>query len=87
MSNQLDSISSSERLREKTQGRFSCDSIFYPANKTYTRVVVCDRVNVYQAGATDAFDSYISVGQTTLDSAYIDGISVTHGIPGNRVLL
>ncbi len=67
----------------KTQGRFSCDSVFYPANKTYTRV--CGRVNAYQAGATDAFDSYISVGQTTLDSAYIDGISVTHGIPGNRV--
>ena len=66
----------------RTQGRFTCDSVFYSVGQSYSKI--CGRINAYQVGATDAFDSFLSFGQTSIDTAYIDGISVTHGAPGSR---
>ena len=41
---------------------------------------VCGRVIGYQDGATDAFGDYIH----TIEGAYLEGVSVTHGPPGAR---
>ena len=43
----------------------------------YSRV--CGRIIAYQYGTTDAFLGYNYHNQTTLNDAYIDGISVTYG--------
>ena len=40
---------------------------------------MCGRILAYQAGTTDAFRSSVSAGRTSIDSAYVDGVSVTHG--------
>ena len=45
---------------------------------SYSRV--CGRIRGYQFGATSAFGG---VG-TGIDNNYVDGISLTHGDPGNR---
>ena len=66
-----------------TQTRHGCDSIIFTPNiDCYSRV--CGRVFAYQRGSTDAFYNYISYGQTTIDSAYVDGVSITHGPASSR---
>ena len=65
-----------------TQQAFTCDSAIFPSNgQSYSRV--CGRVNGYQKGTPNAFNGSI---QTTmsLESAYIDGVSLTHGAAGSR---
>ena len=58
------------------EGR-SCYSAMYSTHGIrYNRV--CGRVIAYQYGSTDAF-----VG-TSIDSHYVDGVSLTHGLPGAR---
>ena len=41
---------------------------------------VCGRIRGYQFGATNAFYDYIQ----SIDSYYVDGVSLTHGVAGNR---
>ena len=43
----------------------------------YSRV--CGRIKAYQFGTPEPFAGYYSQGQTTLEDAYADGISVTYG--------
>lgn len=58
-----------------------CLSTYYPTSgQTYSRV--CGRVIAYQYGAPDAFEALI--GGATIEDAYLDGISITHGSPGSR---
>ena len=45
---------------------------------------MCGRILAYQRGTPDAFNPFISFGQTTIDSAYVDGVSLTHGPAGSR---
>ena len=47
--------------------------------KEYTHV--CGRAIGYQYHSTDAF---AGAAQGTIDNYYVDGLSVTHGQPGNR---
>ncbi len=62
--------------------QFSCDSIVFPLQKLrYTEV--CGRILAYQKGAPEAFENY-AVRNLTLESAYVDGVSITHGPSGNR---
>ena len=49
----------------------------------FTRV--CGRARGYQFHVTPAFHTYHSAGQTTLDSAYVSGLSVTYGSPRNHI--
>ena len=58
----------------------SCLSTFYPTGRQYSRV--CGRAIGYQYGSTDAF-SYQAVA--TIDSYYVYGVSVTHGLPRNHI--
>ena len=45
---------------------------------------MCGRILAYQRGSTDAFYNSVYFGHTSVDSAYVDGISVTHGPVGSR---
>ena len=61
-----------------------CWSTFYnTGGSQYSRV--CGRVRGYQFGATSAFGSHNSdlIGQT-LDSPYVEGVSITHGAADSR---
>ena len=55
-----------------------CSSTVFPVEGVqYSRV--CGKIIGYQQKTPDAFYSYIHGGQTTIDSYYVDGISLTHG--------
>ena len=56
----------------------TCVSVVLNAwNITYSRV--CGRVLGYQVGSTDAFGNYGRGNDITIDSNYVDGVSLTHG--------
>ena len=64
-------------------GYYTCDSTFFTvSSQNYSRV--CGRILAYQVGSTDAFHSSVSLGRISIDSAYVDGVSVTHGPVGSR---
>ena len=56
-----------------------CSSAVLPVEGVqYSRV--CGKIIGYQQKAPDAFWLFNRNGQTTIDSYYVDGISLTHGI-------
>ncbi len=60
----------------------ACDSVSYPSNgRTYSRV--CGKIIAYQQGHIDAFRNEVIDG-ATLEGAYVEGVSLTHGAPGSR---
>ena len=62
---------------------YTCDSAFFSVSgQSYSRV--CGRIHAYQAGSTDAFLGFLFDGRESIDSAYVDGVSVTHGPAGSR---
>ena len=62
--------------------KHGCSSVIFKTHGVnYTKV--CGRARGYQYGYTRAFHSSKYAGQN-LDSAYVSGLSVTHGAPGNR---
>ena len=48
----------------------------------YSRV--CGRITGYQFGTTNAFDNYIH-NRGSIDSAFVDGIVLTHGSPKQHI--
>ena len=46
---------------------------------------VCGRVIGYQEGSADAFQRFSLSRQQTIDEPYVDGISVTHGMPRTHI--
>ena len=55
-----------------------CSSVVFPVEGVqYSRV--CGKIIGYQQKSPDGFWPYIRGGQTTIDSCYVDGISLTHG--------
>ena len=65
------------------QTQTDCASAFFSArNLKYSRV--CGRIQAYQKGKTDAFHNSVSFEITSIDSTYVDGVSVTHGSAGSR---
>ena len=55
-----------------------CVSATFPLNGIkYSRV--CGKIKAYQYYSTDAFDPYYLDRSRTIDSQYVDGVSVTHG--------
>ena len=63
----------------------SCSGTVYPLNNhLYSKV--CGRVIGYQFGSPDAFSRGAGTTvQFTIDEAYVDGISITHGSPRNHI--
>ena len=62
----------------------TCDSVTFPVGGgDYTRV--CGRIIAYQDDNTDGFEAY-DVGQvTTIEGAYVTGVSLTHGSPRQHI--
>ena len=68
----------------------TCTLPFYPgcSSVTFSSAAweyskVCGRIKAYQVGSTDSFGGHSS--DQTIDSFYVDGISVTHGIPRQHI--
>ena len=62
----------------------SCASVIFPAhNLPYTKI--CGRARGYQFDSPDAFGHYLFHNDTTVDSFYADGLSITYGSPRNHV--
>ena len=62
----------------------SCDSVIFPVNGgPYNRV--CGRIIGYQYSLIDAFESYHDGRVTTIDEAYVSGVSLTHGSPKQHI--
>ena len=56
-----------------------CTSLQFSPNATYTNV--CGRARGYQYASPEAFNT----GTNSIDSYYLDGISITHGTPRTRI--
>ena len=66
-----------------TDGTNTCDSATFPVlGREYSKI--CGRIRAYQWGSPDAFTNY-QRQIITIDGAYIDGVSVTHGTPRNHI--
>ena len=62
----------------------ACDSVFFPVTGGhYNRV--CGTIRAYQYSWTTAFHAYDTGRVTTIDGAYVDGVSLTHGIPRQHI--
>ncbi len=60
----------------------ACNSATFPSNDlSYSHV--CGRMVAYQQGSPDAFHPSIT-STTTIESVYVDGVSLTHGAAGSR---
>ena len=64
--------------------RFSCDSVFFPVSGgDYTSV--CGPIRAYQFSGTDGFEAYHDRNVTTINGAYVAGVSLTHGSPRQHI--
>ena len=62
----------------------SCDSVFFPVSGgDYTNV--CGSIRAYQYDHTDAFEAYHDGRVTTIEGAYVAGVSLTHGSPRQHI--
>ena len=72
----------------KSDGFDTCDSVLIPVAMNYS--MICGRIYAYQRGRSYAFgysvnDSPMQLGDTaSIDSPYVDGLSLTHGLVGQR---
>ena len=67
-----------------SDGYRTCDSVTFPVSGgEYSRV--CGGIKAYQWGGTDAFHSYHNGYVTTIDGAYVSGISTTHSTPRQHI--
>ena len=74
----LKTLTSPRRMCAMNINGGGCSSaIFAVQGVKYSRV--CGKIIGYQQKSPDAFHPYIHRGQTTIDSHYVDGISLTHG--------
>ena len=65
-------------------GYYTCDSVTFPVSGgEYSRV--CGRIKAYQWGTTAAFYNYHYGQVTTIDGAYVSGISLTHNNPRQHI--
>ena len=62
-----------------------CASVVYPTDTSYSCVL--GRINGYQLGTPDGFQRYSfnRPENATLDTNYVDGVSLTHGKPRNHI--
>ena len=62
----------------------TCDSAFFPVSGgEYSQV--CGTIRAFQWGETWAFYGFNRQDQNTIDSAYVTGLSLTHGSPRQHI--
>ena len=69
------SINGFRGCKQRDTSVYSCKSTFFQTNCT---------VLGYEQGTPDAFANSVIDGYTSIDQAYVDGVSLTHGRPGSR---
>ena len=74
--------------REESEPARSCTSASCEMSVTFRAPTtsyshVCGRVHGYAIGSTDAFKLYRR--RPNLDSYYVDGVSLTHELPGTQI--
>ena len=62
----------------------SCDSALFPVSEGHN-TSVCGSIRAYQYGQTDAFEAYHDGRATTIEGAYVSGVSLTHGSPRQHI--
>ena len=65
-------------------GTLTCDSVTFPVSGGYYSRV-CGRIIAYQNSHIDAFETYHDGEVTTIDGAYVSGVSLTHGSPRQHI--
>ena len=61
-----------------------CTSVIFPTRGVpYTKV--CGRAFAYQRGSSDGFSNYHGGNQRSLNDYYVDGLSMTYGIPRSHI--
>ena len=64
--------------RRRATAYGQCDSVTYSVHgRTYSSV--CGRILAYQRGVAAAFHNVIAYNLGTIDTAYLSGVSLTHG--------
>ena len=64
--------------------QLSCDTVFFTVGGgEYSSV--CGSIRAYQYGRTDGFETYHDGRATTIDGAYVSGVSLTHGSPRQHI--
>ena len=77
-------VSSTRMCTRSHSGSNGCSSVTFPTHGVpYTKV--CGRARGYQYYATPAFYGYYYANQTTLNSSYVSGLSVTYGNLRNHI--
>ena len=67
-----------------SSSRLSCDSVLFPVSGgDYTSV--CGSIRAYQYSGTDGFEAYHNGEVTTIEGAYVSGVSLTHGSPRQHI--
>ena len=65
-------------------GGLTCDSAIFPVSGgAYTSV--CGTIRAYQYNITGGFEAYDDRRVTTIDGAYVSGVSLTHGSPRQHI--
>ena len=81
---QLTSHSKRTCGRVNTGYSLSCDSVFFSVGGgDYSSV--CGSIIAYQDDAMDAFEPYDEQRVTTIEGAYVCGVSLTHGSPRQHI--
>ena len=77
-------VESSIRMCTSSHSSARCTSVIFPTRGVpFTKV--CGRAIAYQRGTDDAFYNYNAYNKRSLDSYYVDGLSVTHGNPRSHI--
>ena len=77
-------VSSTRMCTRSHTNNVDCSSVTFPTHGVpYTKV--CGRARGYQYYGTAAFFNYQIRDQTTLDRAYVAGLSVTFGSPSSHI--
>ena len=62
----------------------SCDSVFFPVSGG-NYASVCGSIRAYQYVGVDGFEAYHDGRVTTIEGAYVSGVSLTHGSPRQHI--
>ena len=72
--------------RRKSYEDFTCDSVLIPVTMNYS--MICGRIYAYQRGVSYAFSYSVydrpSLGVDGIEYPYVSGLSLTHGVVGQR---
>ena len=70
--------------RNTSTAGLACDSVLFPVT-TGDYTSVCGSIRAYQEGQIDAFEPYHDGQVTTIEGAYVAGVSLTHGTPRQHI--